>query len=105
MNKPHIPKSPVPMLTEVVQVNGSLRPAVFPWAPKAPQAPKVPPLKTMPQTAPLASEQAFLADKVIARVHAQLALILPEMMRTAVDEVLNEHLQAHGPPDQNSPPT
>jgi hypothetical protein len=41
---------------------------------------------------------------VIARVHAQLALILPEMMRTAVDEVLNEHLQAQGPPDQNSPP-
>jgi hypothetical protein len=101
MNKPHIPKSPVPMLTEVVQVNGSLRPAVFPWAP---QAPKVPPLKTMPQIAPLASEQALLADKVIARVQAQLALILPEMMRTAVDEVLNEHLQAQGPPDQNSPP-
>jgi hypothetical protein len=102
MNKPHIPKSPVPMLTEVVQVNGSLRPAVFPWAP---QAPKVPPLKTMPQIAPLASEQALLADKVIARVHAQLALILPEMMRTAVDEVLNEHLQAQGPADQNLPPT
>jgi hypothetical protein len=102
MNKPHIPKSPVPMLTEVVQVNGSLRPAVFPWAP---QAPKVPPLKTMPQIAPLASEQALLADKVIARVQAQLALILPEMMRTAVDEVLNEHLQAQGPPDQNSPLT
>jgi hypothetical protein len=102
MNKPHIPKSPVPMLTEVVQVNGSLRPAVFPWAP---QAPKVPPLKTMPQIAPLASEQALLADKVIARVQAQLALILPEMMRTAVDEVLNEHLQAQGPADQNSPLT
>jgi hypothetical protein len=102
MNKPHIPKSPVPMLTEVVQVNGSLRPAVFPWAP---QAPKVPPLKTMPQIAPLASEQALLADKVIACVQAQLALILPEMMRTAVDEVLNEHLQAQGPPDQNSPLT
>jgi hypothetical protein len=102
MNKPHIPKSPVPMLTEVVQVNGSLRPAVFPWAP---QATKVPPLKTMPQIAPLASEQALLADKVIARVQAQLALILPEMMRTAVDEVLNEHLQAQGPADQNLPPT
>jgi hypothetical protein len=102
MNKPHIPKSPVPMLTEVVQVNGSLRPAVFPWAP---QAPKVPPLKTMPQIAPLASEQALLADKVIARVQAQLAHILPEMMRTAVDEVLNEHLQAQGPADQNLPPT
>jgi hypothetical protein len=53
----------------------------------------------------LASEQALLADKVIARVQAQLALILPEMMRTAVDEVLNEHLQAQGPADQNLPPT
>ena len=32
MSRPDIPKSPVPMLTEVVQINGSLRPAVLPWA-------------------------------------------------------------------------
>jgi len=90
------------MLTEVVQVNGSLRPAVFPWAP---QAPKGPPVKSISQPTPLAADQALLADKVIARVHAQLALMLPEMMRTAVDEVLNEHLRAQHLPDQDLPPT
>lgn len=89
MNKPHIPQSPVPMLTEVVQVNGSLRPAVFPWAP---QTPKAPPLPVASSAAPLAPQEEQLADKVIARVQAQLALMLPEMMRIAVDEVLNEHL-------------
>lgn len=89
MNKPHIPQSPVPMLTEVVQVNGSLRPAVFPWAPQAPKAPHMPAADTAPSLAP---QEEQLADKVIARVQAQLALMLPEMMRIAVDEVLNEHL-------------
>ena len=89
MNKPHIPQSPVPMLTEVVQVNGSLRPAVFPWAP---QTPKAPPVPAPSIEAPLAPQEEQLADKVIARVQAQLALMLPEMMRIAVDEVLNEHL-------------
>ena len=89
MNKPHIPQSPVPMLTEVVQVNGSLRPAVFPWAP---QTPKSPPAPAPSIEAPMAQQEEQLADKVIARVQAQLALMLPEMMRIAVDEVLNEHL-------------
>ncbi len=89
MNKPHIPQSPVPMLTEVVQVNGSLRPAVFPWAPQAPKLPSVPAASTAPSLTP---HEEQLADKVIARVQAQLALMLPEMMRIAVDEVLNEHL-------------
>jgi len=75
------------MLTDVVMVNGSLRPAVFPWAPQAnaSQAPK--------PADPLPPEQELFADKVIERVQAKLALILPEMMRTAVDEVLNEHLR------------
>jgi hypothetical protein len=40
----------------------------------------------------MAPQEEQLADKVIARVQAQLALMLPEMMRIAVDEVLNEHL-------------
>jgi hypothetical protein len=99
MNKPHIPQSPVPMLTEVVQVNGSLRPAVFPWAPQAPKFPPVPAASAAPSLAP---QEEQLADKVIARVQAQLALILPEMMRNAVDEVLNEHLNEV---NQSTPPT
>ena len=92
MSKPHIPKSPVPMLTEVVQVNGSLRPAVFPWAP---QASKVSGALNQSPPVALAPEEELLADRVIARVQAQLALILPDMMRTAVDEVLNEQLVEH----------
>jgi hypothetical protein len=46
-----------------------------------------------------------LADKVLERVQAKLALILPEMMRTAVDEVLNEYLKdsSHNPSTQQPP--
>lgn len=84
MSRPDIPKSPVPMLTEVVQVNGSLRPAVLPWA----QA-TVDPSKSAPMLAP---DQEALADQVIARVQLKLAPLLPDMLRDAVDEVLREHL-------------
>lgn len=91
MSKPHIPQSPVPMLTEVVQVNGSLRPAVFPWAP---QAPKIQPHQAVAATASGEGDgQEILADKVLERVQAKLAMILPEMLRTAVDEVLIEYLK------------
>lgn len=85
MSRPDIPKSPVPMLTEVVQVNGSLRPAVLPWA----QAAADDPSKANPVLAP---DQEALADQVIARVQLKLAPLLPDMLRDAVDEVLREHL-------------
>ena len=101
MNKPHIPQSPVPMLTEVVQVNGSLRPAVFPWAPQAPKLPSVPAASTAPSLAP---HEEQLADKVMARVQAQLALMVPDMMRNAVDEVLNEHLHEVNQSTPTTPP-
>jgi hypothetical protein len=85
MARPDIPKSPVPMLTEVVQVNGSLRPAVLPWAQVTEDAPSNdPPV--------LAPDQEALADQVIARVQLKLAPLLPDMLRDAVDEVLREHL-------------
>lgn len=84
MSRPDIPKSPVPMLTEVVQVNGSLRPAVLPWAQTT-----VDPSKSAPMLAP---DQEALADQVIARVQLKLAPLLPDMLRDAVDEVLREHL-------------
>lgn len=91
MNKPHIPQSPVPMLTEVVQVNGSLRPAVLPWA--AQPSPEPAPL--IPETSPshASDESSLLADKVLERVQAQLAKILPEMMRQAVDQVVSEYVR------------
>ena len=86
MNKPSIPKLPVPMLTEVVQINGSLRPAVLPWT-----VAKQPDTQAMPAGA-LAPDQEALADQVIARVQLRLAQMLPELMRNAVDEVLKEHV-------------
>ena len=102
MPKPVVPKSPVPMLTEMVHVNDSLRPAVFPWT--APQAPQVAHLPPLPLPVSLSADEVLLADKVIARVHMQLALMLPEMMRTAVDELLTEHLQGHKQIDSPPPP-
>jgi hypothetical protein len=96
MNKPSIPKLPVPMLTEVVQVNGSLRPAVLPWTVAKQTEPPV-----MPAGA-LAPDQEALADQVIARVQLRLAQILPELMRNAVDEVLKEHLAPEPQPQPRS---
>ena len=96
MNKPSIPKLPVPMLTEVVQVNGSLRPAVLPWT-----VAKQPETAAMPAGA-LAPDQEALADQVIARVQLRLAQILPELMRNAVDEVLKEHLAPESQPQTRS---
>ena len=84
MSRPDIPKSPVPMLTEVVQVNGSLRPAVLPWAQLATDPSK--------SATTLAPDQEALADQVIARVQLKLAPLLPDMLRAAVDEVLREQL-------------
>jgi len=83
MSRPDIPKSPVPMLTEVVQINGSLRPAVLPWT--SSQEPVDSALAGLPN-------QEVLAQKVIERVESQLAELLPELLRQSVDDVIREHL-------------
>ena len=85
MTRPDIIKSPVPMLTEVVQINGSLRPAVLPWA-NAPVAGK-----DLGLAADLLDQEA-LAQKVIERVETQLAQLIPELLRQSVDDVIREHL-------------
>jgi hypothetical protein len=85
MSRPDIPKSPVPMLTEVVQINGSLRPAVFPWANSQVAATDL----GLPADLP---DQEVLAQKVIERVENQLAQLIPELLRQSVDEVIREHL-------------
>ena len=96
MSKPDIPKIPVPMLTEVVQVNGSLRPVVLPWTQSAAKAPKSAAAVSSP-------DQEALADQVLARVQQKLAPLLPELMRDAVEEVLAEYLaQAEGPSQSKS---
>ena len=68
MSRPDIPKSPVPMLTEVVQINGSLRPAVLPWATTQ---------ETVDSALAGLPDQEVLAQKVIERVESQLAELLP----------------------------
>jgi len=83
MSRPSIPKSPVPMLTEVVQINGSLRPAVLPWTSTHDTVHSA--LVSLP-------DQEVLAQKVIERVESQLAELLPELLRQSVDDVIREHL-------------
>ena len=83
MSRPDIPKSPVPMLTEVVQINGSLRPAVLPWTSTQ---------ETVDSALARLPDQELLAQKVIERVEIQLAELLPELLRQSVDDVIREHL-------------
>ena len=83
MSRPDIPKSPVPMLTEVVQINGSLRPAVLPWTSTQ---------ETVDSALAGLPDQELLAQKVIERVESQLAELLPELLRQSVDDVIREHL-------------
>jgi hypothetical protein len=83
MSRPDIPKSPVPMLTEVVQINGSLRPAVLPWTSTQ---------ETVDSALSGLPDQELLAQKVIERVEIQLAELLPELLRQSVDDVIREHL-------------
>lgn len=85
MTRPDIIKSPVPMLTEVVKINGSLRPAVLPWT-NAKVAGKD---LGLPADLP---DQEALAQKVIERVETQLAQLIPELLRQSVDDVIREHL-------------
>lgn len=85
MTRPDIIKSPVPMLTEVVQINGSLRPAVLPWANASVAG------KGLGLSADL-SDQEALVQKVIERVETQLAQLIPELLRQSVEDVIREHL-------------
>ena len=74
----------IPVLTEVIQVNETLRPAILPWQVK-PQVPGT-----------LASEQhnqEQLADKVIEKVQSRIAELMPELLKESVDQVLKEHAQ------------
>jgi hypothetical protein len=71
------------MLTEVVQINGSLRPAVLPWTPTQ---------ETVDSALAGLPDLEVLAQKVIERVESQLAELLPELLRQSVDDVIREHL-------------
>ena len=72
----------VPVLTEVIQLNDSLRPAILPWQ-----------MKTRVQEAmgPAYVDQDVLADKVIEKVNNRIAELMPDLLRESVDQVLKEH--------------
>lgn len=74
----------VPVLTEVIQLNDSLRPAILPWQ-----------MKTRVQEAmgPAYVDQDVLADKVIEKVNSRIAELMPDLLRESVDQVLKEHAQ------------
>jgi len=67
----------------VVQINGSLRPAVLPWTSTQ---------ETVDSALSGLPDQELLAQKVIERVESQLAELLPELLRQSVDDVIREHL-------------
>ena len=74
----------VPVLTEAIQLNDSLRPAILPWQ-----------MKTRVQEAmgPAHVDQDALADKVIEKVNSRIAELMPDLLRESVDQVLKEHAQ------------
>ncbi|MFM7801952.1 MAG: hypothetical protein ACKO69_07420, partial [Limnohabitans sp.] len=82
-----------PLLTDVIHVNASLRPATFPWDPKDL-------IKEALSTKPV---QQALADEVIEKVHMRIAEMMPELIRDAVDQVLKQHDPSQrSQPKQNS---
>ena len=82
MTNPVPPHSQIPQLNDVVKINDSLRPAVLPWN-----------SKLLVNDALIAGYpiQDALADEVIERVQNRIAELMPELVRDAVEQVLNEH--------------
>jgi len=76
-----------PLLTEVIQVNESLRPAAFPWDSKEQ-------VKEALSGEPV---QDALADEVIEKVQQRIAELMPDLIRDAVDQVLKKHETHHYP--------
>ena len=81
-----------PLLTEVIQVNESLRPAAFPWDPKEQ-------VKDALSGEPV---KDALADEVIEKVQQRIAELMPDLIRDAVDQVLKEHETHHSPKTDGS---
>lgn len=72
----------IPVLTEVVRLNDSLRPAIIPWQMKN---------QVQEVIGPGYVDQDVLADKVIERVQNRIAKMMPDLLRESVDQVLKEH--------------
>ena len=76
------PGRSVPVLTEAVQLNDSLRPAILPWQIKS---------RVQEVLGPGYLDQDALAEKVIEKVNGRIAELMPDLLRESVDQVLREH--------------
>ena len=81
---PTTPALTVPILTEALQLNDSLRPATLPWQMKG---------RVQEVMGPAYVDQDALADKVIEKVNNRIAELMPDLLRESVDLVLKEHAQ------------
>lgn len=74
--------SKLPVLTQAVQLNNSLRPAMLPWQV---------PTQVQDVISQSSIDQNLLADKVIEQVQGKIAELMPELLKESVDQVLREH--------------
>jgi len=74
--------SKLPLLTQAVQLNSSLRPAMLPWQV---------PTQLQDAVGKYSIDQNLLADKVIEQVQGKIAELMPELLKESVDQVLREH--------------
>ena len=84
MSTPPAMPDAVPVLTEAIQLNDSLRPAILPWQMKT---------RVHEVMGPAYVDQDALADKVIEKVNSRIAELMPDLLRESVDQVLKEHAQ------------
>ena len=82
MSMPPSMPDAVPVLTEAIQLNDSLRPAILPWQMKT---------RVHEVMGPAYVDQDALADKVIEKVNSRIAELMPDLLRESVDQVLKEH--------------
>jgi len=82
MSTPPSMPDAVPVLTEAIQLNDSLRPAILPWQMKT---------RVHEVMGPAYADQDALADKVIEKVNSRIAELMPDLLRESVDQVLKEH--------------
>lgn len=89
-SKPNTP-NPVPLLTEAVLVNETLRPATLPWQNQT---------RIRDVFASTHPHQDALAEQVIEKVQQRIEALIPELIKEAVDQVLAQHLAPRRPGDK-----
>ncbi len=80
--KPTSP-NPVPLLTEAVLINETMRPATLPWHNQT---------QIRDVFAHSYPHQDALAEQVIEKVQQRIEALMPDLIKEAVDQVLAEHL-------------